>query len=550
MRSTAALLAVCLLAGSILAACSSGAKSAPATVRLAVDGALMQRAKSVAGDYLASQHLTVELVATNGTQSDIAIAASPPDGKDALPFAAGFWVPVVPLASKASALTMAQLGDAVAGKLTGWSSITGESTPLRVVVPADPAPPLEQWWPGVTPAVDSLPLDQVPAALFADPGALAIVPLDAVNAGMRSLDVDGTNIVFGTGELASYALTERRWITTRDVRNKKFSDALDGTAQELAKDLLAAPPDPIIMRATGDILPVRCTLEKLQARGDVTYPFLELGPWLADADIAVGSLDAAISDAGVPFGCTETFSLMGPAAAAEGFAYAGLDVMTVATNHVKDCGQAACGDDAFFDTLANLRANGVEPVGGGADLAAARQPAIIEVRGVRFAFLGYDEIAPYYHAEPGVAGTAPLLEEYVREDIAAASQIADVVVFEPQWGVEYTAEPTLNQQLLAEAAVEAGADLVIGNHPHWVQATQVIGDVFVAYALGNFLFDQDWSLETQQGAVLEAAFHGSQLRGVRYYPIHIYDETQPRFAEPAEAQQILDRIWNASATLR
>jgi poly-gamma-glutamate synthesis protein (capsule biosynthesis protein) len=115
--------------------------------------------------------------------------------------------------------------------------------------------------------------------------------------------------------------------------------------------------------------------------------------------------------------------------------------------------------------------------------------------------------------------------------------------------VEYTADPTFSQRALAAAAVEAGADLVIGNHPHWVQAAELIDDAFVAYALGNFVFDQDWSVPTQQGAVLEAAFHGGQLRGVEYHPIRIVDQHQPVFAEPGEAREILDRIWTASAAL-
>ena len=92
--------------------------------------------------------------------------------------------------------------------------------------------------------------------------------------------------------------------------------------------------------------------------------------------------------------------------------------------------------------------------------------------------------------------------------------------------------------------------MVVGNHPHWVQAVQVTHDTFVTYALGNFVFDQSRSLETQQGAVLEAAFFGPQLRGIELYPVHIFDQNQPAFADPDEARQILDRIWEASARLR
>jgi poly-gamma-glutamate capsule biosynthesis protein CapA/YwtB (metallophosphatase superfamily) len=171
------------------------------------------------------------------------------------------------------------------------------------------------------------------------------------------------------------------------------------------------------------------------------------------------------------------------------------------------------------------------------------------VKGVRFAFLGYDDIAPYYHAEPAAGGTAPLDEAYVREDVAAAAAQADVVIVMPHWGVEYTSDPTERQRTIASAAFESGATMVIGNHPHWVQAAQATHDTFVTYALGNFVFDQNWSLETQQGAVLEAAFHGSQLKGIEVYPVHIFDQNQPAFAGPDEARQILDRIWQASARL-
>jgi poly-gamma-glutamate synthesis protein (capsule biosynthesis protein) len=494
--------------------------------------------------------MTVEL-ASESAPADVTVTAAPTNNNDTPQFPASFWVPVVQLPSRASELTMAQLGDAVAGRLTDWSSVTGESMPLRVMVAADAAPPFAQWWPDATPAVEALPLDQLTAALSDDPGALAIVPLDAVNASMRSLAVDGVNIVFGSGDIASYPLTERRWVTTRAVDKGKFSDVLHGLAKELAKNLMAASPDPIIMRVTGDIIPSRCAYAKQRDYGDYKHAFLQLGPWLSQADVTVGSVDASLADVSPPFGCIDTFNLAAPAASIEGLVYSGFDVITNAANHAMDCGQVgACGPEAMFATKANLLARGIETVGTGTDLRAARKPAVLTVKGVRFAFLGYDDIQTLYHAEPGVAGTAPLDEGYVREDVAAAAAQADVVIVMPHWGIEYQAEPTDRQRTLARAAVESGADLVLGNHAHWVAAEEMIDGAFVEYALGNFVFDQDWSLPTQQGVVLDAAFHGKQLKGVRYYPVHIFDQNQPRLAEPAEAQQILDRIWNASATLR
>ncbi|OGO50517.1 MAG: hypothetical protein A2148_01080 [Chloroflexi bacterium RBG_16_68_14] len=535
------------LAALLLAACAQGGPPLPSTVRLAADPPLAEGALAAAGELLAARGLAVE-AAGEPSEADLVVTAAPTDA-GGFPFVTRYWVAATGLSNPAEGLTMAELADAVAGRLTDWSPLTGEALPLRVLVPIEPAPPLDRWWPGSAAGAQAAPLADIPGALEADPGALALLPLDAVDARVRSLAVDGVDIVFGTGEVAAYPMVERAWAVPREVGDGEFARLLEEVARALAERLALSSPEPIILRATGDIIPARCVYAKQQEYGDFRHAFLELGPWLAQADLTVGSLDASLSDAGAPFGCVETFSLLAPAASVEGLALAGFDVVTVATNHVKDCGQSACGDQAFFDTLANLRAAGISPVGGGADLAEARRPAVVTVQDVRFAFLGYDEIAPYYHAGPGVPGTAPLDEVYLREDVAAAQQQADVVVVLPQWGVEYTADPTFGQQALAAAAVAAGADLIVGNHPHWVQAAELIDGAFVAYALGNFVFDQDWSVPTMQGVVLEAAFHGPHLKGVRYHPIRVGADFQPAFAGAEEAREILERIWTASAAL-
>lgn len=533
-----ALLALCglaLLAG----ACSSdggGDNSSDNTiVSVFSDPAFADRALSETQGLFAASGTTAQ-AALDPASADLVVAATAPNDKSAS-FITRYWAVAVALPYQGRELTSGDLEQALAGG-------------RRVLVPSDPPPPVQAWFPQLQVVVgEPVALADIPAALASDTSALALLPLDAVDVRVRTLAVDGVSLVFGVGDPVAYPLVERAYVSRNDGARGSFADQLDVVVPQLAARLGVTAPAPIVLRATGDILPVRCALARMQALGDLTHAFLPLAPWLADADITAGSLDASLSDANEPFGCTETFSLMAPSAAADGLSLSGFDVITVATNHVKDCGVSPCGDQAFFDTLENLRSRGIEPVGGGATLAEARTPAILTVKGVRFAFLGYDEIASYYHAEPGVPGTAPLDEGYLREDIAAAAAQADVVIVMPQWGIEYQAEPTDGQRQLAAVAAEAGADLVIGNHPHWVEAAEVIDGVFVAYALGNFVFDQDWSLETQQGAVLQAAFFGAQLKGIEYYPVHIYDEHQPRFADPEEAQQILDRIWNASATL-
>jgi len=300
---------------------------------------------------------------------------------------------------------------------------------------------------------------------------------------------------------------------------------------------------------TGDIIPARCTYARLEAIGDYTAPFHALRDILTSADITAGTLDTTISTVARPIGCTPTFNLASPARVVEGLLYAGFDVVAHAANHIKDCGAVNCGDRAMFETLWLLRSAGIAPVGSGGDVMEARRPAVIERNGVRFAFLAYDDIAPYYHAGPQTAGSVPLDASTLAADVAAARDVADVVIVVPHWGVEYVATPTERQRALARVAAIAGADLVVGNHPHWAQAHEQIGETFVAYALGNFVFDQDWSAETQQGAMLEVTFEGDAMAGYRYIPVRIHDEYQPRLAAPAEAEEIMRRIESASAAL-
>jgi poly-gamma-glutamate synthesis protein (capsule biosynthesis protein) len=378
-----------------------------------------------------------------------------------------------------------------------------------------------------------LPLAEIPARLAAEPRAAALLPLDAIPPGLRSLGMPGLE-----------PLAERVYLSWQD-------DATAAFGQALAREL-TVPEEPVTRVVfTGDIIPARCVYQRQRDKNDFTAAFAAVGDYLRAADLTVGSLDAAISDAGEPEGCRETLSLLAPPETVEGLQFAGIDVIAVAANHIKDCGtRGFCGDEPFVDTLANLRAAGIQPSGGGLNRAEAHTPVVVEVNGIRFAFLAYDDISPgFTGATETSPGTAALSAESLVADIEAASAVADVVIIEPQWGVEYTPNPSERQRELARVAIDAGADLIAGNHPHTVQAVGWYEGVFTAYALGNFVYDQDWSLETQQGMVLEATFWGSRVVGLKLRPVHIVDMHQPTWAEPAEAKSILDRVRTASEAI-
>lgn len=382
--------------------------------------------------------------------------------------------------------------------------------------------------------VNLVPASEIATTLNATSDAVALLPLDLATTRLRTLRFDGVDLYLAQEWPA--ALVERVWITWSGEREAAF-------ARGLAARLRVPPPTAVRIVATGDIIPARCVYARHRARNDYTLAFQATAEYLKAADITVGSLDAALSDAGEPIGCEETFRLLAPAAAVEGLAYAGFDVVSVATNHTMDCGREPCGARAFLDTIANLKAAGIQPVGGGADQAAAHSPVLISVKGVRFAFLAYDDISGSYNgAGPSTPGTAALSAEALKEDIAAARRLADVVVVLAQWGVEYEFRQSVRQREMARTAIEAGATLVVGNHPHVLQGVEWLGDGFVAYALGNFIFDQDWSEETQQGAVLEATFVGARLVQIRLIPTRIVDMHQATWARPPEAQGVLERV--------
>lgn len=308
-------------------------------------------------------------------------------------------------------------------------------------------------------------------------------------------------------------------------------------------------PEPTItLLFTGDIQLGRCVYTLAQATGDLTSPFAALADTLASADLTIGSLDGTISDFNPPGRCAEDHrNLLGPTAMLPGLTRAGFDVITTATNHARDCGlERGCVYESLLETHANLLAAGIQPVGTGANLAEALTPAILEVKGVRIAFIGLSGIDASLWAGADMPGTGPLDQKVYTAAVETAAAQADVVVVLPHWGQEYKNEISWLQITHADALAAAGADLIVGNHPHRVQAIETLpSGAIVAYALGNFVFDQQWSdgsMFTVQGIVLKVVLRGSEIVEVTPIPIQIYDNFQPRLAPPESAAMITGEI--------
>jgi poly-gamma-glutamate capsule biosynthesis protein CapA/YwtB (metallophosphatase superfamily) len=311
--------------------------------------------------------------------------------------------------------------------------------------------------------------------------------------------------------------------------------------------------DQITLLFTGVIVPARCVQSAIDARGNANYVYDEVRDLISGADLAVGTLNTTLSDLSTHTGCIVTYVLVSDSRSAKAAGEAGFDVMSVATNHIKNCSGASCGDNynrAFFDTLDNLRANNILPVGAGMNLEDALQTVVVEVKGIRFGFVSLGMVEPNAFAGEDSPGIAQLTDENLRAAIANARGEADVVIAMPHWGPEDTSEPNSYQLHFAQVAVEAGADVVVGNHTHVVQAIQQLNGIDVFYGLGNFIFDQTWDLAHQQGVILQLHFNGTEYAGYDLIPTHVDGDGTVHIAGPDEAAQVLQRIEDASAALR
>ena len=230
----------------------------------------------------------------------------------------------------------------------------------------------------------------------------------------------------------------------------------------------------------------------------------------------------------------------------DGLVDAGLDYVSIANNHIGDAG-----DNGILQTINNLKKRGLKYSGAGKDATAARKAAILDANGTKVGILAYDAIAPGYHAAKGEPGSAKLTIKNVRADVKAARKAgADVVIVFPHWGTEYRYSPFANQQRLARRILDAGADMIIGNHAHYAAAVEIYKGKPIWYALGNFVFDQTWSEPTMEGITLELTFHGAELRQIRMRPHIILDKAQPNFLDPADdGRVVLGSIYDASRGL-
>jgi poly-gamma-glutamate capsule biosynthesis protein CapA/YwtB (metallophosphatase superfamily) len=275
---------------------------------------------------------------------------------------------------------------------------------------------------------------------------------------------------------------------------------------------------PVVLAAVGDVNLADRAGELVQSDG-ARYPWASVAPLLRTSDVSLANLECAVSQRGAAV--PKLYNFKADPAALPAAHLAGLDVVNLANNHSGDFG-----DDALLDTLAAARGSGLQPVGAGRDEAAAARPVVVTRAGLRIAFVGFVDVLPSeFAATPDSPGTNWATPAHITAAVKAARRQADVVVATFHWGVELQSLPDSQQLEEARIALQAGADAIIGGHPHVLQPVLRSGRKLVAYSMGNFVFDAHSGATTHSG-ILRVGLSGRGVESAHFQPVTI-DDTKP-----------------------
>lgn len=302
---------------------------------------------------------------------------------------------------------------------------------------------------------------------------------------------------------------------------------------------------PLTVAAGGDVIGDRQVGTYIDANGG-SAALEKMTPFLSDAHVAFVNLESPLSDTGSR-DTAKDVTFRGRPALVAGLAAAGIDVVSLANNHALDYGAAA-----LLDTIARLQAAGIAQAGAGADLASARAPALLDTPAGTVAVLAFTDIIPAgFPAGAERAGINPVRPDRERllADIRESAAAADWVLVSFHWGIEYEGYASGSQRELAHQAVDAGADLVLGHHPHVLQGFELYKDRLIAYSLGDFVFDH-YSRATGEAVVLRVELRPQGPPSFSLTPVYLEDPHGiPAPVTGGEADAILDRVAGFSERL-
>ena len=254
----------------------------------------------------------------------------------------------------------------------------------------------------------------------------------------------------------------------------------------------------------GDVMLGRTVMTTSLNKDDPSYPWHKVADKLNYADLVFANLETPVVE-----NCpskTDGMIFCADPRMVEGLKYAGVDVVTLANNHTLNYGK-----EGLAETKKILAGAGIE--------YTDQSLAVREVNGVKFGFLGFEFV------------DSDITDDQLELTRALNDQV-DTLIVGVHWGSEYQDKAGAKQREIARKLVNAGADVVVGHPPHWVQDMEHIGDKPVYYSLGNFVFDQMWSEETRHGLAIKLTFDSmGKVVGEERLPIYMKDWAQPEWVE-------------------
>jgi len=301
-----------------------------------------------------------------------------------------------------------------------------------------------------------------------------------------------------------------------------------------------APPE-ITLVAVGDINLGR-KAGRIILSGDVDYAFAKTRDIISAADIAFGNLESTISEQN---GVTQNgvWCFTAPPIAAETLSHAGFDVVSLSNNHVWDFGKRA-----LLETPGYLDKVGIKHAGTGENLDQAYTPAILDVKGTRIAFFSATRIFNFGGPEHEAFTYAAWIDmERLGPAITKAKADVDLVIVAAHWGAEYQDRPADENVKLAHAMIDAGADIILGGHPHVPQGIERYNDAFIIYSLGNFAYHQttEHSIWKTRSVILKLTLTRDGVKSYELIPVTC--GFQPAVAEGALGDEILAHMAAISA---
>jgi len=373
---------------------------------------------------------------------------------------------------------------------------------------------------GATPKETVADYAALVAALDKSPGAVASVPLDQIDARVNTLEVDGVNPLLAT----------------------------------------ATEAEPVIkIGVAGDIIFGRNGGNYQRKYGDYSFPMYQVKDFLSTFDVTVCNFECFVSETIEPpeIEDASTLNFVTVPDSLQGMVMAGIDAVTMANNHAF----YPYGLEAMNDTIGYLNEAGIPPFGVGQDLDEARAPWTIEINGVSIAFYGVDGVTANldYPEAIGVppkgelqvpatassGGTNPLQMDQCVADIERLAGEYDIVLPYFHMGEQYVWSPVQWVVDVSRQCIDAGATAMISSHPHATMGMEFYKGKPIFYSIGNFVYDQMFSVETRQGYFLDMTFRGKNLVSFKTHGVEIMDFVQPRFMSGREQAAFMDRFWRS-----